>query len=120
MIGNGVFKHVRSFDESKEKIIDIKNNSFHSIIMDVVKVVMKIKERVGASFPSKVEKWQTLTLGKSHLTHLYQKQGPYDGDMYLFLMGSLMNRVRPKGNTRQVTYFFKLKNTNSFERYAFD
>jgi hypothetical protein len=43
-IGNGVLKHVRSFDKSKEKIIDIKSNSFHSIVMDVVKVVAKMKE----------------------------------------------------------------------------
>jgi hypothetical protein len=51
MIGDGMLKHVRSLDKSKEKIIDIKGNSFHSMVMDVVKVAAKMKEQKGASFP---------------------------------------------------------------------
>jgi hypothetical protein len=34
-----MLRHVRSFGESKEKIVDIKGNSFQSPAMDVVKVV---------------------------------------------------------------------------------
>jgi hypothetical protein len=46
---DGMLKHVRSFGESKEKIIDIEGDSFQSPVMDVVKVVEEMKEQKDAS-----------------------------------------------------------------------
>jgi hypothetical protein len=40
-----MFKHVRSFGESKEKIVDIEGDSFQSPIVDVVKVMEEMKEQ---------------------------------------------------------------------------
>ncbi len=42
---DGMFKHVRSFGESKEKIVDIEGDSFQSPIVDVVKVMEEMKEQ---------------------------------------------------------------------------
>jgi hypothetical protein len=44
MIGNGVFKRVRSFGESKEKIVKIESNFPQSTIMDVAKGVVDMRE----------------------------------------------------------------------------
>ncbi len=49
-----MLKHVRSFGESKEKIIDIEGGSFQSLVMDVAKVVGEMKEQKDASL-SKVK-----------------------------------------------------------------
>jgi len=51
---DGMLKHVRSFGESKEKIVDIEGDSFQSLVMDVVKVVEEMKEQKDTSL-SKVE-----------------------------------------------------------------
>jgi hypothetical protein len=41
MIMDGMFKHVKSFDKSMEKIVNIESDSFQSTIMDVMKVATK-------------------------------------------------------------------------------
>jgi hypothetical protein len=44
VIGSGVFKRVRSFGESKEKIIKIESIFSQSTIMDVAKEMADMKE----------------------------------------------------------------------------
>jgi hypothetical protein len=55
MINDGIFKHVKNFNESKEKIFNIEGDSFHNTIMNVTKITMEMKEREGTSFLNKVE-----------------------------------------------------------------
>ncbi len=51
-----MLKHVRSFGESKEKIIDIEGGSFQSPVMDAAKVVGEMKKQKDASL-SEVKNW---------------------------------------------------------------
>lgn len=76
----------------KEKIIKIEGDSSQSIVMDVAKVVMNIREWKGTSFLIKGRKWKTLTLGRSHLAYSYKKWRQYNGNMCLFVMGSPMHQ----------------------------
>jgi hypothetical protein len=41
--------------------------------MDASKLTIEIKENEGFSFFIKLEKWQTLTLGRTHLACPYQR-----------------------------------------------
>jgi hypothetical protein len=41
MINDGMFKYVKSFNESMEKIVNIESDSLQSTIMDVTKVATK-------------------------------------------------------------------------------
>jgi hypothetical protein len=41
MINDGMFRHVKSFDKSMEKIVNIESDSFQSTIMVVTKVATK-------------------------------------------------------------------------------
>jgi len=90
VINNSLLKCVRSFGKSKEKIVNIQGDSFHNKVMDVVKVVAEQKNKKAP--PSLLgSKMVNPNLGRNHLIHSYQKRWLYNGDMCLFLMGSLPN-----------------------------
>jgi hypothetical protein len=102
-----------------EKIVNIESDSFQSTIMVVTKVATEWEQKTPL-LPNQGWNWQTLTLGRSHLAHSYQKQGSYDGNMCLFLMDSLANQVRPKGDIwhifKKIMNVFKLRGSRSLER----
>ncbi len=50
-----MLKHVKNFNESKQKIVNIEGDSFHSTIMNVTKITMDMREREGTSFLNKVK-----------------------------------------------------------------
>ncbi len=54
-ISDGMLKHVKNFNESKEKNVNIEGDSFHSTIMNVMKITMEMREQEGPSFLNKVE-----------------------------------------------------------------
>ncbi len=67
-----MLKHVKNFNESKEKIVNIEGDSFHSTIMNVTKITTKMREREGTSFLNKVENDKSWPKGKAIL-HIHRK-----------------------------------------------
>jgi hypothetical protein len=57
-----MLKHVKNFNESKEKIVNFEGNCFHSTIMNVMKITTKMNERLRRHLlPKQGRKWQIMT-----------------------------------------------------------